>query len=180
MPDGEIRIQVFYVKPEEVASKLAALLDEINAGPPSGESVADWAKRMRDRLVAIHPYHDGNGRLGRILEDHLNDLYGPKIGTIPGLPSSSDDCVCMTFEVQKPGSKPKLLPKKPKRPRFWKRPPVSLVTAGGSVAGAVTFCGSDGVRERGSWLRESLLLTSMQTSMTVKSSKLTQKIGVLI
>ncbi len=58
----------YYATPEETPSKMTDLVDWYNERLQSGKTHAlQLAALFHHRFVAIHPFDDGNGRLGRIL-----------------------------------------------------------------------------------------------------------------
>lgn len=66
---------VFYLATERVDAELGALLKDLNQGlakfenRTSTESPIGFASRVQRKYVAIHPFHEGQGRMSRWIQD---------------------------------------------------------------------------------------------------------------
>jgi hypothetical protein len=66
-----------YLPPEEVEPGLQALIQETKKtlNDPATDPVK-LAARFKQRFIALHPFEDGNGRVGRLMVDRILAEYG--------------------------------------------------------------------------------------------------------
>jgi hypothetical protein len=76
--DGTYAGSLTYLDSSRVEVELAKLVDEINVkmnkylkGEPTQESPIDFIARMQRKYVSIHPFHESNGRMSRLIQDLL-------------------------------------------------------------------------------------------------------------
>jgi Fic family protein len=77
---------IVYPHADEVAHKLDEFLSWYATGRGTGDPVA-FAAEAQHRLISIHPFADGNGRLSRLVMDHALQADGlpPSLLRDPGM-----------------------------------------------------------------------------------------------
>lgn len=76
---GEI---YYYTPPEQVKSAMSDLIDWYRAGEREGEHPIILAATFHYRFVRIHPFDDGNGRMGRLLMNLVLMRHGYTVALI--------------------------------------------------------------------------------------------------
>ncbi len=71
--DGKIHIR--YAPADDVPWKMNDLINKMNRGPNCGEPLPEYAKRISDEFISIHPFTNGNGRTGDIVRKALIDNF---------------------------------------------------------------------------------------------------------
>ena len=81
------------IDPRQIAASVRLLVDDANAWVENGTYAPDeLAVRFHHRLVAIHPFPNGNGRHGRIAADYLVTSFGrPRFGWGANLDASTEE-----------------------------------------------------------------------------------------
>jgi Fic family protein len=78
-----IRSGVIAVPPSLIVSEVAALVDRLGHGPPTGGLTFLWLATFQERLERIRPFSSGNGRVARLAVNLLLTRIGLPFATIP-------------------------------------------------------------------------------------------------
>ncbi len=85
----KFQVEVKYLKPYQTEKATIDLLNEINQGvsgfiskTKNDESPIGFAARIQRTFIAIHPFHEGNGRMSRFIQDLISKKLN--LPLIPG------------------------------------------------------------------------------------------------
>ena len=72
----------YYTPPEQVKSAMSDLIDSYREGERKGEHPIILAATFHYRFVRIHPFDDGNGRMGRLLMNMILIKHGYTVALV--------------------------------------------------------------------------------------------------